>query len=60
MGFNCFIDLTITSISKQLLKDFLDEIKNQDPPKDYVFGTILFQEKGKDGAFDIIDIVNGQ
>lgn len=44
---------------KQLC-DFLDDFKNQKINKDYFFGTILFQEVGKRGPYDIIEIVDGQ
>jgi uncharacterized protein with ParB-like and HNH nuclease domain len=46
-------------IEKQL-PDFLDDFKNQKLDKDYFFGTILFQEMGKHGVYDIIEIVDGQ
>lgn len=42
------------------LSDFIDDFKNQKVDKDYFFGTILFQEVGKKGAYDIIEIVDGQ
>lgn len=42
------------------LSDFNDDFKNQKLNKDYFFGTILFQESGKRGAYDIIEIVDGQ
>lgn len=42
------------------LSDFMDDFKNQKMNKDYFFGTILFQETGKRGAYDIIEIVDGQ
>ena len=43
------------------LKDFVDDIKNQNRDKDYFFGTILFQEKKEiSNNFEIIDIVDGQ
>jgi uncharacterized protein with ParB-like and HNH nuclease domain len=42
------------------LSDFVDDFKNQKINKDYFFGTILFQEAGKRGAYDIIEIVDGQ
>jgi uncharacterized protein with ParB-like and HNH nuclease domain len=42
------------------LSDFIDDFKNQKLNKDYFFGTILFQETGKRGAYDIIEIVDGQ
>ncbi|MGG7060128.1 DUF262 domain-containing protein [Clostridium nigeriense] len=42
------------------LSDFLDDFKNQKLNKDYFFGTILFQEIGKRGPYDIIEIVDGQ
>jgi len=29
------------------LKDFLDDLKNQRLDKNYFFGTLLFQERGK-------------
>lgn len=42
------------------LSDFMDDFRNQKLSKDYFFGTILFQETGKRGAYDIIEIVDGQ
>lgn len=42
------------------LSDFIDDFKNQKLNKNYFFGTILFQEIGKRGAYDIIEIVDGQ
>lgn len=42
------------------LNDFIDDFKNQSIDKDYFFGTVLFQEAGKRGAYDIIEIVDGQ
>jgi len=42
------------------LSDFIDDFKNQKIDKDYFFGTILFQEVGKKGAYDLIEIVDGQ
>ena len=43
------------------LNDFVDDIENQTPDKDYFFGTILFQEREeKSNNFKIIDIVDGQ
>lgn len=42
------------------LSDFIDDFTNQKLNKDYFFGTILFQETGKRGAYDIIEIVDGQ
>ena len=41
------------------LDDFVDDIENQQPGKNYFFGTILFQEKEVD-SFENIDIVDGQ
>jgi uncharacterized protein with ParB-like and HNH nuclease domain len=42
------------------LADFIDDFENQDINKDYFFGTILFQEKENEGAYNLIDIVDGQ
>ncbi len=42
------------------LKDFVEDIENQNPNKSYFFGTILLQSKGKRNGFDMIDIVDGQ
>jgi hypothetical protein len=42
------------------LTDFIEDIKNQAPGKDYFMGTILFQKNGSEGFFDKIDIVDGQ
>ena len=48
------------SWEEKQLSDFIDDFKNQKLNKDYFFGTILFQETGKRGAYDIIEIVDGQ
>ena len=45
---------------KPQLGDFVDDIENQKLDKDYFFGTILFQNKGRSGNFENIDIVDGQ
>lgn len=42
------------------LEDFVDDLENQKLDKDYFFGTILFQNKGRSGSFENIDIVDGQ
>ncbi|MBD2453537.1 DUF262 domain-containing protein [Nostoc sp. FACHB-87] len=42
------------------LNDFINDVKNQSIDKEYFFGTILFQEKGREGNFEVIDIVDGQ
>lgn len=42
------------------LKDFVEDIENQNPNKNYFFGTILLQVKEKNNGFDLIDIVDGQ
>ena len=45
---------------KEELEAFVDDIENQKLDKDYFFGTILFQERGLQNGFEIIDIVDGQ
>lgn len=45
---------------KPQLKDFVEDIENQNPNRNYFFGTILLQAKEKDNGFDIFDIVDGQ
>ncbi|WP_271909875.1 DUF262 domain-containing protein [Vreelandella alkaliphila] len=42
------------------LPEFLEDIENQTLGRDYFLGTILFQEKGKKGNFEWIDVVDGQ
>lgn len=42
------------------LKDFVEDIENQSPDKDYFFGTILLQEQPRRERFEMIDIVDGQ
>ena len=42
------------------LKDFVEDIENQQSDRNYFFGTILFQEQPKDARFEMIDIVDGQ
>ena len=45
---------------EQQLKDFVEDIENQKPDRNYFFGTILFQEQERSERFEIIDIVDGQ
>ena len=45
---------------EQQLKDFVEDIENQKPGRNYFFGTILFQEQERSERFEIIDIVDGQ
>ena len=45
---------------KKQIEEFVDDLENQDPDKDYFLGTILFQDKGTLDGFDHIDIVDGQ
>lgn len=42
------------------LNDFLDDLNNQKPNHSYFLGTVLFEEKGQEGNYEIIDIVDGQ
>ncbi len=42
------------------LKDFVEDIENQRPGKDYFFGTILLREQPRDKRFEMIDVVDGQ
>ena len=42
------------------LQDFVEDIENQNPDKDYFFGTILLQEQPRRERFEMIDIVDGQ
>lgn len=42
------------------LEDFLNDILNQHPEKDYFFGSFLLHKNGNEGDFEIIDIVDGQ
>ena len=42
------------------LKDFVEDIENQKPNRNYFFGTILLQAKEKHDGFDMFDIVDGQ
>ena len=42
------------------LKDFVEDIENQHPNRNYFFGTILLQAKEKHNGFDMFDIVDGQ
>ena len=45
---------------KKQLDEFVDDLENQDPQKNYFLGTILFQNRGMSDDFDYIDIVDGQ
>ena len=45
---------------EQQLKDFVEDIENQKPDRNYFFGTILFQSQPRHEGFEIIDIVDGQ
>ena len=42
------------------LIDFMDDINNQKIGRSYFLGTVLFEEKGLDGNYELIDIVDGQ
>ena len=42
------------------IEEFVNDLENQDPDKDYFLGTILFQDRGMSDDFDHIDIVDGQ
>ncbi|EPD8212103.1 DUF262 domain-containing protein [Yersinia enterocolitica] len=42
------------------LNDFINDIKNQRRGKSYFLGTILFEEKGLEDSYEIIDVVDGQ
>lgn len=42
------------------LDDFLDDLKNQKLGRSYFLGTVLFEEKGLESNYEIIDIVDGQ
>jgi uncharacterized protein with ParB-like and HNH nuclease domain len=44
---------------KQLL-EFVEDFETQLPDKAYFFGTILFRESTREGAFEVIEIVDGQ
>jgi hypothetical protein len=42
------------------LFDFVEDIKNQKEDRSYFLGTVLFEEKGLEKNYEIIDIVDGQ
>lgn len=42
------------------LLDFFEDIQSQKLGRSYFFGTVLFQERGLDKNYDVIDIVDGQ
>ncbi|MCD8435935.1 DUF262 domain-containing HNH endonuclease family protein [Tenacibaculum dicentrarchi] len=42
------------------LSDYLTDIINQQPNRQYFYGTFLFHNNGQRGDFKIIDIVDGQ
>lgn len=42
------------------LREFLDDLNNQKINRSYFLGTVLFEEKGLEGNYEIIDIVDGQ
>lgn len=42
------------------LSDFVEDIKNQKEDRSYFLGTVLFEEKGLEKNYEIIDIVDGQ
>lgn len=48
------------SWEEEQLKDLFDDIKNQKEQKDYYFGTILLQSKGKLENYNVKEIVDGQ
>ncbi len=45
---------------EQQLSDFIEDINNQKVDRSYFLGTVLFEEKGLEGNYDVIDIVDGQ
>lgn len=45
---------------KDQLSDFVDDIENQKVNRVYFMGTVLFEEKGLEKNYEIIDIVDGQ
>lgn len=45
---------------KKQLQDFIDDVENQNLHKDYFFGTLLFHERGSEGNYELIDVVDGQ
>jgi len=42
------------------LSDFIEDIENQKEDRSYFLGTVLFEEKGLEKNYEIIDIVDGQ
>lgn len=42
------------------LSDFLEDLQNQKLGRSFFFGTVLFQEKGIEENYEVIDIVDGQ
>ena len=46
--------------TKPQLKDFIEDLNNQKIDRSYFLGTVLFEEKGQDKNYEIIDIVDGQ
>lgn len=42
------------------LREFLDDLNNQKLNRSYFLGTVLFEEKGLEGNYEVIDIVDGQ
>ncbi len=45
---------------KSQLTDFVEDIQNQKVDRSYFLGTVLFEEKGLEKNYEIIDIVDGQ
>lgn len=45
---------------KDQLSDFIGDIENQKQNRSYFLGTVLFEEKGLEKNYEIIDIVDGQ
>lgn len=45
---------------KSQLSDFAEDIQNQKVDRSYFLGTVLFEEKGLEKNYEIIDIVDGQ
>ncbi len=42
------------------LQDFVEDIENQKIDRSYFLGTVLFEEKGQEKNYKLIDIVDGQ
>ncbi len=58
--FNILVYQRAYAWGEDQLADFVEDIQNQKENRSYFLGTVLFEEKGLEKNYEIIDIVDGQ